>query len=338
MNPRLGVLALLVSIFAMPAVAQRHHAVVMPPADHADMHTGLLGLGASVSGIVQTVSGSLITIANGTITIDASKATILTTQGGTVTAAAIHAGDRVDVIAESDNVAPGAPIVAQRIVFGRVDVIAITGTIQSIDAARKTFTIFGRTINAAPDTKFTGVKSFNDLLVGEHVGVAAELRGGGLTALTIVDMLANHTGTSAFFDATVKSISATQWVITSGTKDVTLRITPSTVIGSGISVGDKVNVLADYDGQNYTATVIGKTLGPLDKKFVIDVFGTVKSTGSTWVIHDQRSNADVSLLVTAETIVTPGIAVGDTVAATALNMTTPPTAIVIVRMPIVGPM
>jgi hypothetical protein len=259
MKRHLAVIALLGLAVVAPAFAQRHHAVV-PPVDSANLP--MSAQQAAVGGIVQTVSGSLITIANGTITIDASHATIRNLQGDTIALSAIRAGDRIDASAATDNVAAGAPIVATRITVARIDVVSLAGTVQSIDVNRLTFTILGRTIAIASDTKFAGVKSLADVKTGDRLFVTSELRD-RLTALTVFDM---------------------------------------------------------------------RSITPPDAKFMTNVIGNVKTIGATmWVITSDQG--DVALLVDSHTLIFPGIVVGDRVFATAINTTTPPTAIIISKVP-----
>jgi hypothetical protein len=223
--------------------------------------------GAAVTGTVASVQGSIITLNSGgapAIRIDAAPAKFLG-EARLVTLADVKAGVRITAyISTTPAPAAGAALPAQLITIEDLPGLVVTGPLQSIDVPQKRFTVLGITLTADATTSFSSafpffapIKNVGDLAVGQMVNVSGEFSGGAIVAKR-VQLLTPVIPITATFNGTVKSISATAWVLTGGDgQDVTVTIDGQTKIIGSPKAGDRVQVIANVDtAHNYVAVLI----------------------------------------------------------------------------------
>lgn len=289
-------LAILLVLLTSTLSAATHRAVT-PPNEADALGIGPIS-GAAVSGSVASVAGNTITLNSGgaqAIRIDASAAKF---QGdhGTASISDVKPGARITAfINTSVNVAAGAALPAQLITIESSPDLTVNGTIQSIDLAHSSFSVLG--INIAVDSNtsygttfptFAPIRGLQDLAVGQTVNVTAAFTNASILAKR-VQITSFAVPAIATLHGTVKSISASAWVITADGKDTTVSIDAQTKILGDPKVGDAVQVLANVDSaHNYTAIAIIK-LG-LPEPAITELHGVVKSISPTqWTIAVRRA-------------------------------------------------
>jgi Domain of unknown function (DUF5666) len=331
-----SVVALLIVLFSIPLAAPAAtHRAVMPPSDTAQADVLGIGVmsGSAVSGSVAGVQGSVITLNSGgaaPIRIDASTAKFMSDHGGAAAIGDVKAGLRITAfINPSTTPAAGASLSAQLIVIESLPDLTVTGPVQSIDVANSKFTILGITIAVDANTSYGGsfptfapISNLGGIAVGQVVNVTAAFAGGAILARS-VQVIAPAAPPYTVLGGTVKSISATAWVITGKDgKDTTVTVNAQTKIIGDPKVGDSVQVMASIDSaHNYVAIAIVKLNMPVTS----DLHGWVASIAPTqWAIGGPPgSMAPVRLVkITPSTVIYANPQVGDHVTATGTSDST----------------
>jgi hypothetical protein len=223
--------------------------------------------GAAVTGTVASVQGSIITLNSGgaaAIRIDAAPAKFLG-EARLVTLADVKAGVRITAyIGTTPALAAGAALPAQLITIEDLPGLVVTGPLQAINVPQARFTVLGITLTTDATTSFSSafpffapIKGVGDLAVGQTVNVSGEFAGGAIVAKR-VQLLTPVIPITTTLNGTVKSISATAWILTGGDgKDVTVTIDGQTKILGSPKAGDQVQVIANVDtAHNYVAVLI----------------------------------------------------------------------------------
>jgi Domain of unknown function (DUF5666) len=265
------VVGLVIFLMAFGAAAQMRMHPSAPPASN----DGGMGMGpggvmpggqmplAMISGKVEAIGTSSLTLV-GAILVDASAAKIVADGGAAATLASVKIGDVVFVILKSSDVTTNGPLPATAIVVNRSADLTMTGDVQSVDAANKTFTLLGRTIYTDANTSYggmgpAGTNTFANIQPDGDVSVTAKVVSGRIVASSVMVMSPIQIRTT-FLRGTVKSIAADKWVITT-TTDVTVLVNTQTKIVGAPKVGDKVDVIATTDSaKNYVALSIMKSI------------------------------------------------------------------------------
>ncbi len=331
---RTRLLAILLVLLASTLCAATHRAV-MPPNPADALGIGPMS-GAAVSGSVASVSGTTITLNSGgaqTIRIDASAAKFQSEQG-TASISDVKTGARISAFINTTiTVAASAALPAQLIAIESSPDLAVNGAIQSIDPAHSTFSVLG--INIAVDANtsygttfptFAPIRGLQDLAVGQMVNVTAAFTNASILAKR-VQITSFVIPTTTILHGTVKSISASAWVITTDGKDTTVTIDAQTKILGDAKVGDSVQVIANVDSaHNYLAIAIIKLIpaGPPDSA-TMKLSGWVKSIApAQWTIGGPAGSLapDFLVRITSTTKIYPNPAVGDHVVATGARDTT----------------
>ncbi|HEX2062249.1 MAG TPA: DUF5666 domain-containing protein, partial [Thermoanaerobaculia bacterium] len=204
--------------------------------------------------------------------------------------------------------APGqanAPLVATTIAATRIADATLFGTVDSVDAANRTFTLLGRTIHVTDDTSVSG-----EILANQIVQVQTESVNGRLVASSVL-VVAQVPPSVHTARGTVKSIAPDTWVIDQEGKTLTLVIDAQTKIAGSPKVGDRVEVLYRVDSSHANVAI---AIARFDMPHVptiptiTRVSGVVKTiTASAWTI------GDLTVKIGERTKIEPGIRVGDTV-------------------------
>jgi hypothetical protein len=121
---------------------------------------------------------------------------------------------------------------------------------------------------------------------------------------------------NAFLEGTVKSIGATSWVITTRSSDVKVIVNADTRIDPAIKVGDTVQVsgITNNAGIITALSIYSTKPRPTPPPADTSIEGTVQSIGAaSWVITTR--GGDITVTITADTKIEPGIVVGDKVVA-----------------------
>jgi hypothetical protein len=199
----------------------------------------------------------------------------------------------------------------------RIPDVALTGLVQSVDAAAKTFRVLGITIHVNDSTTIGGINldsvtGINAIQTNQLVAVQADVQGTRIVAES-VQILLPFAPPTQLVRGTVKSIGADSWVIATERGDVTVYTNANTRIGGNPKVGDKVEVLATTDASNRTVAVaITKSIEvpPLD---FVHYSGTVKAIApAAWTFTD-RAGSDTTLAITRDTKILGDPKVGDAV-------------------------
>jgi hypothetical protein len=328
---RTSLLTIVLLMLASALGASTHRAVAPPSG--GDGSADVLGIGpmsgASVSGSVASVQGTTITLNSGgaaAIRVDASAAKFLGDQGsGSI--GDVKPGVRITAfINTSVTVAAGAALPAQLITIESFPDLTVTGSVQAVDVGHSTFTVLGINIAVDANTAFSSVfptfaaVKFSDLAVGQVVNVTAAFAGGSILAKR-VQLLSFSVSPTVTLHGTVKSISATAWVITAEGKDTTVTVNAQTKIVGDPKVGDVVQVMANVDSaHNYVAVAIIK-LGPPGPPVpgTVELHGVVKTISATqWTVGGPSGtlSPDYLVKITATTQIYPNPAVGDHVEVT----------------------
>lgn len=271
--------------------------------------------GATAGGIVTAVNGNLIQLADGAITIDATNAKINST---------IEPGMILFATLERSDVAPNAPLPAATITVTRLPDGTLFGPVQSVDTARSTFTLLGRTIHVNADTSFGGLQKsrdtakpgLSDILPNHIVQVTVDERNGQLLAKTVL-LIAPAPPEIHTTRGTVKNIGTASWVIERERgDDITVLIDAQTKIVGSPKAGDVVEVLYRVDSSNaFVAISIIKFERP--KPPAIDIFrfsGRVESIAAdAWVVAKSEGGEKVKLKIDRKTQIDPAVKAGDLV-------------------------
>jgi hypothetical protein len=326
-----AVLLSIVLLFLTFALGAATHRATMPPGQGSEL-TDALGIGpmsgAAVSGSVASVQGTTITLNSGgapAIRIDASAAKFMG-QTGAGSISDVKPGVRVTAfINTTAAIAPGTPLPAQLITIESLPDLAATGSLQAIDVPNSKFTVLGISMAVDSNTSFSSafptfapIKGLGDLVLGQVVNVTAAFAVGSILAKRI-QILAPVVPTPVIISGTVKSISASAWVITGKDgKDLTVIVDAQTKIIGDPKAGDSVQVMANLDAShNYVAIAIvklGTTVPPPTN--IIELHGFVKSISATqWTIGGPPGSMapDFLVKITSTTVIYPNPAVGDRV-------------------------
>lgn len=288
--------------------------------------------GATISGKVTAVAGSIITV--GTVKIDAKNAKIIDERGTAGTLASIVPGTTT-IFAIISATTPVDALPASTIAIRHDADIELTGPAGPVDVAGGKLTVLGQAVTVNSNTSFGGrAHSLSDILQGDVVAVEASVVNGVLVATSVM-VMSPPMMPSTVIHGTVKSIGPDQWVITdSAGKEWTILVDSQTKIIGPPKVGDAVEILANRNNANqYVAVAITKS--PV--VFPMVVFsGEVISIGKdAWVIHDSRSNQNITVAVNVKTIITGSPQVNDGVMVSATVDNGAYTAVTIFKLGIV---
>jgi hypothetical protein len=269
-------------------------------------------VGASVSGPVTTVSGNLITILNGTIAIDTTGATFHRRRGP-ASLAEVKPGTRIVAAITNPDAPVGATLQAVTVTILDFPDGVLSGPVQAVDLAQSTITLTGARIQVTTETAIDAGRSepdktLADLKPGDLVRAEVRTEDSGLVAVQIHIL---PPPPNATVTGTVKSMSATEWVITTADgSDVAVTINAQTKIQGSPQVGDMVHVRGMKDA---AGNFIAFTIVPADPtRARVSLHGVVKSIGlESWVITTR--DGDVTVIVNAQTRIDPSVQVGDTV-------------------------
>lgn len=270
-----------------------------------------LANGATAGGVVTAVNGNLIQLAGGSITIDATNARI---HG---TSSTIEPGMLVFATLTTSEVAANEPLPASSIAVTRLPDATLFGPVQSVDTAKDTLTLLGRTIHVTPETSFGGLRksrdgakpSLTDILPNHMVQVTIDETNGQLVATSIL-LLAPALPELHTKRGEVKSIGTDAWII----DDLTVAIDAQTRIVGSPKVGDTVEVLyrVASSNANVAISIVNTNLPPL----VVPAHFSghvVSIASSSWVVRKDDGNEQVTLKINEKSRIEPRIAAGDRV-------------------------
>lgn len=308
------VLALALVLFATAAFA-RVRAVSSSDA-RSDNGAG------TVTGTVSSVSGNLIQIAGGAITIDATGARISVGRGSEGTIADIKPGMQLFAALRASNPTSNAVLPATVITVTDPADVTLSGTVQSVDAANKSFTLLGETIRTDANTSFGGYKrdagtSFSDIQPNVIVHVSADVVNGNLVAREVL-VVAPAPPQVGHARGTVQSIAPDSWTVKTDKETLTLVVNAQTKIAGSPKVGDTVEVLYNINSANQYVAISIIKFERITPPTLENFSGTVKSiNGTAWVVTS--NGADKSFVTNESTKITSGIVVGDRVNVTAVK-------------------
>jgi uncharacterized membrane protein (UPF0127 family) len=164
-----------------------------------------------------------------------------------------------------------------------------------------------------------------DLKAGDRVHARAEKRNDVLVAL-LVYVESEDQFETLQVKGVVKAISATSLTVTTSGGDVTLQVTPSTLMPVAAKVGDRVEVRALKQGSVLVALVV--VVDNEQQKEVVELKGTVKALSAA-SLTIATTSGDVVVQLASTTIKPAGLKVGDKVEVRALKQGTTLTALVI---------
>lgn len=260
-----------------------------------------------ISGAVTAVTGSVITL-GGIVKIDATSA-VITDRGTGATLGIADVVVGAEVEASITGVAADGTFLASEIKVGPRPTVELSGQIEAIDTTAGTLKVKGVTVTTDASTVFSGqtargpVTKLSDLQVGDQVEVKAVSSGTTLLALS-VHAESESGGEKVEFNGTVQSQTATSWVVSGRT----VNITATTMINGSPAVGDNVHVVgsANADG-SVTAMLIVK-IGSGSDHGNVSFNGIVSSISATsWTIGGR------TVAVNASTRILGSPHVGDTV-------------------------
>jgi hypothetical protein len=210
-------------------------------------------------------------------------------------------------------------------VEGVIKTISTTQIVVTVDANHDV------TVAITPDTIFRKddmAIAPTDLRVGDSVEVKAVMKDNVLTATLIrLETQQNERPELVEIIGVIKSVSSTQLVVTDAhNTDVTVKITADTMIRKGghaattadLAIGDRVEVKAMVSaGVNTAVSINAEGAHP---EF-IEINGVIKSVSSTQMVVTDAHNTDVTVKITADTMIRKGdhaattadLAVGDRV-------------------------
>ncbi|HKB79640.1 MAG TPA: DUF5666 domain-containing protein [Thermoanaerobaculia bacterium] len=339
---------LFLSILLLPAFASAatRHRVTAPPAAIVGDALGVGTIsGASISGTVLSVQGTTIVLQTGgapPIRIDASSARFVST-AALASISDVAPGARITAFVRDDVSGAGPNLTAALIVIETVSDLEISGPVSAIDAAHGTLTVLGVVISTDSTTTFGSafptfapIRGVSDLAIGQVVGISASFAGVLIHADRVM-VLAPLAPIPTTFTGTVKSMSASEWVITTAGTDTRVVVNGQTKILGDPKIGDTVQVLATVDSAHQTVAVAIVNVGVIRPPSSVELHGFVKSiTPEQWVIGGPPGSLapDFLVRITPLTILYPNPAVGDRVAVHAVQVGDgAPVAIAISREP-----
>lgn len=270
-----------------------------------------------MSGVVSSVNGALVQIAGGTVTIDASNAKITLGRGAEGTIADIKPGMQLFAAIGPANPASHGGLPATIITVTDPADAAISGVVQTVDAAAKTFSVLNQTITVDANTSFGGYKrdagtSFSDLQPNVIVHVQADNAGGKLVAREVL-ILAPLPPQVGHARGTVESIGTDSWTVKTDKETITVVVNAQTKIAGSPKVGDTVEVLYTVNSAHqFVAVSIIKFEPRPAPPQVSHARGTVESIGAeSWTVKTDRET--ITLTVNAQTKIGGSPKVGDSV-------------------------
>ncbi|HUR82211.1 MAG TPA: DUF5666 domain-containing protein [Thermoanaerobaculia bacterium] len=301
--------ALALVLFACSAFA-RTRSVAAPDA-RVDNGAG------TVTGTVSSVSGNLIQLA-GVVTIDAAGAKISVDHGREGTIADVKPGMQLFAAlrASSNNVLSAAIIT----VTDPTDV-TLSGTVASVDAASKTFSLLNQTIYTDANTSFGGYKreagtTFADIQPNVIVYVAADVVVNGKLLAREVLVVAPAPPRVGHARGTVQSIGTDSWTIrTEDGATLALVVNAQTKIAGSPRVGDTVEVLYTINSANENVAVSIIKFEHVTPPQVFHFHGNVKSiAGTTWTMSTDNGDKTFTVNESTKIISIAGtVGVGDLV-------------------------
>ena len=289
-------LLLALLVLALPSFARERAVSATRPAS----------LPSTVVGTVSAVNGNLISIANGAVVIDATNARVV---GGTIEVGSqVHA--TIDASASATGVLP-----ATTIAVVRLPELTLSGTVQSVDTANKTFVVLGRTIHVTDQTSIAGRNGFADIQANTIVLVAADVQGSRIVAESVV-IMAPFLAPLQVIHGTVKSIANDAWVITKRDGDVRIEVNAQTKIVGSPKVGDTVEVVVMTNSANalVAVSILNSSVPtPPTIPELKRINGTVKSIAPTLWVVTVRGGADTSVEINERTRFLGDPRVGDQV-------------------------
>ncbi|HVG24443.1 MAG TPA: DUF5666 domain-containing protein [Thermoanaerobaculia bacterium] len=269
----------------------------------------------TVSGVVSGVSGNLVQIANGAVTIDASQAKIVVGRGKEATIADIKPGMQLFAAIRESNPSHGG-IPATLITVTDQPDVTISGPVDTVDAANRSFTVLNQTVRTDANTSFGGYKrdavtTFADIQPNVIVYVAADNIGGRLVAREVL-IVAPAVPQIGHAHGTVQSIGTDSWTIKTERETITVVINAQTKIAGSPKVGDEVEVLYNINSAHQYVAVSIVKFERITPPSLEHFHGNVKSiSGNAWTVT--VNGADRSFTTNESTKMTPNIAVGDPV-------------------------
>ena len=272
-----------------------------------------------VSGTVSSVTGTTIAIADGAVTVDASAA-VIASRRGTGTIAAVTRGSRITahVAAEAT---PNAPLRATHIiVIDAEPELTLTGNVQSVDRANRSFVLLGRTIFVTDETTFAGrtgsvTQVIDWVAANSYFAVTANVAGGRIVAESIYGLPSPPTAPElTTFEAVVQTIATAEWAVLREGRTVTVKITPNTTITGSPRPGDRVRVVGTAEPANVVTAVsihkVDVSIGP-NPQPLRWIHGTVLGThASSWTIQEKDKMIETSVEINANTRIMPGVGNG----------------------------
>ena len=270
----------------------------------------------TVSGVVSGVQGNLIQIAGGAVTIDATGAKIVVGRGREASIVDVKPGMQLFASVRASNPSSHAAIPATLITVTDPADVTLSGAVQMVDTANRSFMLLNQTIRTDANTSFGGYKreggtSFADIQPNVIVYVQADNVGGRLLAREVL-VVAPAPPQVGRARGTVESIGADSWTVKTDRETLTLVVNAQTKIAGSPKVGDTVEVLYTINSAHqYVAVSIIRFEMPTVPRLE-HVRGTVKSMGSTsWTLT--ANGTDRTLAINENTKISTGIAVGDLV-------------------------
>ena len=200
--------------------------------------------------------------------------------------------------------------------------LMLAGQIEAIDLGASTFTVMGIAVAVDDSTEFetafptfAPVDELADLAVGNIVKVDASLPGGRVLATHVLVVAPDVPQPPVMLRGTVKSITDTAWVITSGSEDTTVAVDRRTKITGNPQVGDEVQVIAQRNGEGSLVALAILKIGPIGPQ-KLEFRGWVTSiSASEWQIGGPPGipTPTVTVRITSTTQIYPDPKVGDLV-------------------------
>ncbi len=291
--------------------------------------------GGTVSGTVTSVQGVLIRIGNA-ITIDASQAKIVVGRGHEGTVADIRTGMQLFASLRGSNPNPDAIVQATLITVTDPADLSLSGQVQSVNPANRSFLLLNTTIGVDDDTSYGGYRreagtSFADLQPNVFVHVQADHVGGRLVAREVL-ILAPAPPQVGHSRGIVHAIGDDSWTIRVDDQLFTFGINAQTRIVGSPKVGDTVDVVYTINSSGRSVAVSIVKLDFTPAPMVRHFQGRVKTIGPTqWTIT--VNGMDQTFTVNESTGIMPGITVNDPVDVLALvREGQPMIAVAIVRL------
>lgn len=249
---------------------------------------------ASIEGTITSINvpfaggGPIVTLLGGLVSFDATGASVRFASGEAGSTESLAVGQRIVAFVD----AAAAPLRATSIlVFEHRSEVALTGTVQAVDARAGTLQVLGFTFRVDERTVFggpwdgAGQADLSDVQVGDLVLVSAKADAGSLLAVKVLKLSPTPTPTVRIHGV-VASVGTDSWGIT--LKDGTLqrvKVDARTKFVGEPKVGDEVDVLAQRlsDG-SLLALLIAKAVVPPAAE-LLRYQGVVKSVSTTaWTV------------------------------------------------------